>query len=158
MRKNALIILLVIVLAIGVYFWYQYQQAMQYTYRISAIKFDTVGIKKTAGSIVFQIENPSALSGELVSADLNMYVNDVFVSKLQVTDKVAIAPKSAFMLPLSFEFSPTHILSIKNVFALEGIADADRTMIAFNGWITVQKGYFKIRIPISINKPYSWYL
>lgn len=157
MKNKIFIIVFVILLAIGIYIWRQYSLAVSYDYKVVGLNFEKVGINRTTGEITFRIKNYSNLSGQVIDSSLKMFINDVFVSNLNISDTIVINGDSDFILPLKFDFEPTKILAIKNFFALQGIADPDRTKIAFNGYIRVKKGFFTVRIPIVLNQPLSWY-
>lgn len=157
--KHKIIAVIVIAAAlIGYWLYLQFNKAMEYTYKFSSLKFDAFGLKRTAGTLGLKIMNFSSLSGSLIAANLKMYVNDVFVSNLIVTDPVQILGKKEFFLPLKFDFVPNQILSISNIFALDGIANPDKMMVGFKGTVKVKKGFFTVNIPIDINEPYSWYI
>lgn len=158
MKKNIIIYVFILITVFAIWVYSQYQKALDYDYKIKDISFDVIGLRNTSGKLVFAITNNSALSGNFVSSNLKMFINGVFVSDLATIQNIKIRPNSVFNIPLSFQFEPHRILSIKNLFALENIANPDKTMIAFKGFITVKKSLFQVEIPIDINEPYSWYI
>ena len=158
MKNKVFILLFAFMAFLGIWIFYQYQKAMDYFYKFRGLRFDKIALRRTTGTLILEIENKSAFSASLLSCSLIMNINTVFVCDLTIDDKITIEPHSSFILPLNFDFEPHKILSIKNIFALEGILYPDKVMIAFAGTITIKKGLFTVTIPIAINKPYSWYI
>lgn len=158
MRKKRLTILLLILLSLAIYGYVQYKRALDYEATVKDVRFDTIGIRRTNGELLLNITNKSDFSLTVTDCKLDMYVNGVLVSKLDTAKNIVIKGNSDFDVPLKFDIEPHRILSIKNIFALKGIANPDVATLGFKGYVVAEKGLFVKKILVDIVKPFSWYL
>ncbi len=157
MKFLKLTVIVFVVLVIAWLYW-QYTKAMQYDLKLRNIIFDHVGLKRLNGSLFLDLQNPSNLSGHIMACDITLLINNVEISKLIIDKNTFISPSAFTTLELKFDAVPRQILSIKNIFALEGILDASKVMIGFKGWIKVKKWIFTLTIPINLSDPLADYL
>jgi LEA14-like dessication related protein len=157
-RSSVLLVVVIIVVIMLYYAYRQYEKLYDYDYKISRVKFDAFGLKHIKGSLFIEFENKSNIDILIKDLDINMYVNDVLISKVIPTGETFINSNSISTIELKFDAVPNQILALKNIFALNGILNKEKVLIGFFGNIKISKPPFTVNIPININKPLSYYL
>lgn len=156
--KNKFVISFVIVFTLVIaYVIWQYQKIMKYSFCIRYIHFDAFSLTAIKGNLFLNFTNNSDIAYTYYDCDIDMYINNVKVSKLISVEDVEVAPHSITPMSLAFDVKPNQIFSIKNIFGLQNILDKNKVLIGFYGNVYVKAFFLKIKIPININKPLSEY-
>jgi len=156
-NKTVIFIVVLLIVAMIIYFVWQYKRLSNYSYRIDKIQFSSFGLKKISGKLYIAFENKSDVNITIKSVDLNMLINNVHIAKLESPGKIEIAANSYSMVVIDFAVNPSSVLSIKNILALNGILNKDKVLFGFIGTAYIEKGAITIKLPMNINKPLSQY-
>ncbi len=157
MKKIKIAIIIIVVLVVAWLYW-QYTKAMKYELKLKNIIIGHFGLKKLDGSIYVDLYNPSAFSGSIISSDIMLSINNVDITKVIIDKNTLISASGFSTIMLDFDAIPKHILSIRNIGALQGITDPKTVQIGLKGWIKAKILFFTLTIPVNIISPLADYL
>ena len=110
--RNGLIIgsLSLALISIIVYFKKQYDLLLNACYTISGGIIHTLGLDNVRITLFFKVVNESDLTIEISDMNFDIFVNNMFVTKIKKSEKQTLYSKSEAIIKLQFEFNPTDLL------------------------------------------------
>jgi LEA14-like dessication related protein len=158
MKNKNIIIISVVALSLLVFFYYQIKRVLNYTYKITSIRFNTLALQKTSGSLGIEISNNSYISANIDEMFLQIYINNVLVTNLSLKDTATMLAKQSSIFNFNFDFSPNKIFSFQNILQLQNIFDSEKTIIKIQGNMKIKKWLFTFNIPINEQNTLKYYL
>lgn len=152
MRKNLLIFGGILISAgITTYILTQRKLAKMLQFRLINLKVVSIGLNKVELSSNLMVLNTTEIALKFSRILIDVYVNNVFVSKIENNDNTDLLPQSEANVPLSIQFNPQQILKdFKNL--LSGVSSLNTLPIQLKIRLTVLKYGIPIVIPITIDK------
>ena len=132
---------------LAVLIYWQYKKAMEFVLKLQNVKIIKASLNSLSGVIYFNLENPSQIGVQVIGSVIDIYINRVKASTINIAHGTTINPRSWTALEIPFEMIPKHILSISNIAALQGIFNPT---LEFIGFVKVKKWFLTINIPINI--------
>jgi LEA14-like dessication related protein len=139
-----------IVTIAGAIAYLQYKKLMNYTIKLRGIKFRSASLRLIDFDLLLLFKNNSNVAFKIESQVYDIYLNNIFVTKLQSATQTDIAANSESPLSLGIRFDPSKALEKLNLTALQLLKD--------NGKIRI-KIDMKLKIKvwgITVNFPYVY--
>lgn len=143
-------------LVTGIVMWGKYQAKLvdRLVYGIKNAKLRKVGVSQVTADFDFQIDNPTEFKIEISNIDIDVFANNILVSKVRSKKETMLAPHGSTFVPLTLDLSPKDL--VKSTADLLTIATSlDSTKIDFKGFIKVRKFGLKIPVPFTYNTTYK---
>lgn len=149
--RNGLIIggLLVATTALIVYFKKQMNLLYDACYTISGGIVHSLTLSKVKITLFLKIVNESDLTIQISDAVFNIYVNNMFVTKILKPESQTLYSKSDTIIKLDFEFNPKDLLraGLTNIEPI--IYDKEKLVIGIKGSLSAKTGIVKLsKFPI----------
>jgi len=145
--RNGLIIggLLVATTGLILYFRRQMNLIMDACYTISGGVVHSLTMNSVKMTLFFKFVNESDLTIQVSDMVFNIYVNNMFVTKILKPDLQTLYSKSDAIIKLDFEFNPKDLLraGITNIEPL--IYDKEKLIIGIKGYLSAKTGIVKIK-------------
>lgn len=103
-------------------------------------------------TLFFKIANESDLTIEASDMNFNIYVNNMFVTKIVKPEVQTLYGKSSTLIQLAFEFNPTDLFraGIANIEPI--IYDKEKMVISIKGYFSAKTGIVRLKqFPINEN-------
>jgi len=149
--RNGLIIggLLVATTALIVYFKKQMNLLYDACYTISGGVVHSLTLSSVKMTLFFKVVNESDLTIQISDAVFNIYVNNMFVTKILKPDSQTLYSKSDAIIKIDFEFNPKDLLraGLTNIEPI--IYDKEKLVIGIKGSLSAKTGIVKLsKFPI----------
>jgi len=145
--KYGLIIGALIVAGLGslAYLKKQFNLIKDSCYTISGGIIHTLGLTNIKMTIFFKIVNESDITIKLSDMIFNIYVNNIFVTKISKPEEQVIFSKNEAIIQLEVQFNPVDLLKagIKNIQSI--IYDKEKLIINIKGTFSAKTGGVKLR-------------
>ena len=125
----------------------------QYMKNFSAkiISLDNV---KVSGISVYQ--NPNPVGGNLVKMDMEVWVDEVSVGKLEKPLSVAVPANGEFELPFEVQFSPKKVFKDQGLLGgLLGVLSNKKLNMKYRGTVTMEVMKVHFDIPVDFTEEIS---
>lgn len=140
------------VLTLGAIYWLynQLSLAMKYCYKIKDFKINKLGLNDTNLTIFVAVKNFSSIQATVQKLDLDIFVNDILVSKVLNNDvATVIAANSVSNVKIDVQFSLKEILKTDMAKATQLLIDLttnkDAVKITTKGVMALQVGAVNIK-------------
>jgi LEA14-like dessication related protein len=90
--------------------------------------------------------NPNNYSLSLKNGDLDAYVNNKYLGKATVDERIAVPPSNSFVLPVTIDINMLRVL--KDAFDLLSLQKSD-VLLRLQGTISAGKGRVYFRVPVT---------
>lgn len=131
----------------GALLYLQYKKMMNYVLKFRSIK----GKKFSANAIDFDLflnfTNNADIGFTIKSQLYNVYVNDVFITKIENSSPLVIKPKDTSILGINIALNPKDIMNKLGTKALGLLITPDKFMIKLDMKLRVQLYIFTVNIP-----------
>jgi len=148
--RNGLIIGGLLVATVGViaYVKRQINLLMDSCYTISGGVLHNLSLSNVKITLFFKIKNESDLTINISDLSLNLYVNNMFVTKIEKPETQTIYSKSDTIIKIDFEFNPKDLLraGITNISPI--LYDKEKLVIQTKGTMLAKTGIVKTKLPI----------
>ena len=146
----------VILTAVGfvtAYFIKQYKRAYDYCYKFTNGKIVSAGIQKTIVSVTLKIFNATDINAQISQQNYKIYVNDIHISNITSSERIALNAMNSYPIPLTIEFNPLQILK-ETLLKLDSILldkqYQDKIRIVVTGNVTISAGGLSVKnLPIN---------
>jgi len=139
-----------IVTLAGALVYLQYQKLMQYVITFRSVRIKSITPTLFSFDIFLNFENKSNLSFKISSQSYDVYVNDVFVTRLSNSAETSIAANSVSPMGLNISFNPQQAWKKLGLNALTALKNRDGIIVKIDMKMRVKIG------PIGINIPYVY--
>lgn len=144
--RNGIIIggLLVATVGLIAYFRRQINLLKDACYTISGGIIHSFTLNNVKMTLFFKIVNESDISIDVSNMVFNIYVNNMFVTKIEKPDSQTIYSKSDTIIKLEFQFNPKDLLraGITNIEPI--IYDREKLVVAIKGRFSAKTGIVKL--------------
>lgn len=144
--RNGIIIGGLAIAAIGViaYFKRQINLLKDACYTISGGIIHNISLSNVKMTLFFKIVNESDITINVSNMVFNIYVNNMFITKIEKPDAQTIFSKSDTIVKLDFEFNPKDLLraGITNIQPI--LFDKEKLIISIKGNFTAKTGIVKL--------------
>lgn len=152
--RNGIIIggLAIAATSLLIYFKRQINLIKDACYTISGGVIHSLTLSNVKMTLFLKIINESDLTIQLSNMNFNIYVNNMFVTKVSKPEIQTLYSKSDAIIQLKFEFNPTDLLraGITNIEPI--IYDKEKLIIGIKGSISAKTGIVKLNnFPIDEN-------
>jgi len=149
--RNGLIIGGLLVATAGLIAYFKRQMNLLYDacYTISGGVVHSLTLSSVKMTLFFKFVNESDLTIQVSNMEFNIYVNNMFVTKILKPDVQTIYSKSDAIVKLDFQFNPKDLLraGITNIEPL--IYDKEKLIIGIKGFLSAKTGIVKLsKFPI----------
>ncbi len=145
--RNSLIIggILGTTAGIVIYFKRQFKKLADSCYTISGGVIHNIDLNDVKISLIFQIKNMSDLSVIVENIEFNIFVNNMFVTKVLKKQKQILYSNSDIPFHLDVNFNPQDLLKagLNSISTL--VTDKSKLIIGIKGKFDVQMGVVKIK-------------
>lgn len=145
--RNGLIIggLLVAATGLAVYMKRQFNLIKESCYTISGGIIHNLALDSVKMTLFFKFVNDSDITIKLSDMNFNIYVNNMFVTKIVRSQEQTVLSKANTIIRLDFEFKPKDLLraGITNIEPI--IYDKEKLIISVKGTFSAQTGILKLR-------------
>ncbi len=144
--KNSLILgaILGATTGIVIYFNKQFKNLANSCYAIVGGVVHNLGLEDVRITVFFKIKNTSDLTIKISNLSFDIYVNNLFVTKILRKETQTILSNSNVILKLDVNFNPKNLLKagIQNIVPI--IADQDKLVIGIKGTYDAETGAVKL--------------
>lgn len=145
--RNGLILGGLAVATVGLVYYFKRQYDLIYNacYAITGGVVHSLGLDNVKITLFFKVVNESDLTIELSDMVFGIYVNKMFVTKINKPDIQVLYSKSDTVMKLDFEFNPKDLLraGLTNIEPI--IYDKEKLVIEIKGSFSGKTGIVKLR-------------
>lgn len=152
--RNGLIIgsLSLALISIIVYFKKQYDLLLNACYTISGGIIHTLGLDNVRITLFFKIVNESDLTITVSDMNFDIFVNNMFVTKIKKSEKQTLYSKSEAVIKLEFEFNPKDLLRAGLSSIQPILQDQEKLVITTKGYFSAKAGILNLKkVPFEEN-------
>lgn len=130
----------------------QYNLLYNACYTIAGGVIHSLGLDKVKLTLFFKIVNESDINVEVSNMDFNIYVNNMFVTKILKSEPQTLKSNSDTIIKLDVEFVPADLLRA-GLSSIEPILyDKEKLIITTKGSLSVKAGFIKLKkFPFSVD-------
>jgi LEA14-like dessication related protein len=131
------------------YFHREFKKLKNACWYVAGGVINQIGFSHVSLTIFFKIHNKSDIPLEISYIDLNVYINELYVTNIKKPNKQVIGANSTSTVQLDINFNPADLLKagMKNIQPL--LTDNNKVIIKLKGEMTAGSGIVKInRYPI----------
>ena len=144
--KNSLIIggILAVTTGVVIYLTRQFKLLADSCYSFAGAVLHNISADDVKMTIFFKVVNKSDLSVKIENIIFNIYVNNLFVTKIYKKEKQKLLSNSSKVYQLDVQFSPKELLrsGIANIAPL--LADRDKLVITVKGTFDAESGILRV--------------
>lgn len=95
--------------------------------------------------------NPNIIGGKVLGADINVFINDVPVGKLNQTEQIAIPKESEFEVPIAITFNPKQVFKNNRGFLQQALKSFFKNELAvkYDGTATMEILNVPFKVPVN---------
>lgn len=112
---------------------------------ISSVQLQKFDIEHAAIVANLRFYNPNGYGLSLKNGNLDAYINDKYLGKASVDERIAVPPNNSFILPVTINIDMLRVL--KDAFDLLSLAKND-VLLRLQGTISAGKGGVYFRVPV----------
>jgi LEA14-like dessication related protein len=131
----------------GALAYLQYKRLMNYVIKVSKVKVNKVSLNNIDFNLLLNFENKSDVSFAIKSQTYNVYLNNVFVAKIENQSTNFIKAKSTSLLGLNVKFDPSTTIKKLGVGTLDLLTKPDKVMLKIDIKLKVKIWMFTVNIP-----------
>jgi LEA14-like dessication related protein len=120
-------------------------QPLQYQ-DISSVQLQKFDIEHAAIVANLRFYNPNNYGLSLKNGNLDAYVNEKYLGKASVDERIVVPPNNSFILPVTINIDMLHVL--KDAFDLLSLQKSD-VLLRLQGTISAGKGGVYFRVPVT---------
>jgi LEA14-like dessication related protein len=113
---------------------------------VSSVQLQKFDIQHAAIVANLRFYNPNNYGLSLKNGNLDAYVNDKYLGKASVDERIAVPPSNSFILPVTINIDMLHVL--KDAFDLLSLQKND-VLLRLQGVISAGKGGVYFRVPVT---------
>jgi LEA14-like dessication related protein len=130
--------------AIFYYFKINIKKLYDYKWEFSGIKNLLIRENEISFTIFFKIKNDSDLSFIISEQNYDVYINNIYVSKIKNPNRIMIASNGTTQIPFDIEISNKLLDFVSNnIFEL--INKKENVFIKIKGYLSIKAGIFKLK-------------
>lgn len=146
-KKYLIAGLIGVVTLTGATLYLQYKRLMDYVISFKSIKIKKVSFTLFDFDLFLNFQNKSTLKFTIESQSYDVYINNIYVTKLENNSPVLINPKSTSVIGLNVKFNPKEVLEKLNKNIANLLVGTDKLMIKIDMKLKVKMWFFTINIP-----------
>lgn len=131
----------------GAALYLQYKKLMDYVIGFKSIKIKKVSFTLFDFDLFLNFQNKSTLKFTIENQSYDVYINNIYVTKLQNDSPVLISPKSTSVIGLNVKFNPQEVLQKLNKNVATLLVGTDKLMIKIDMKLKVKMWFLTINIP-----------
>ena len=113
---------------------------------VSSVQLQKFDIEHAAIVANLRFYNPNSYGLSLKNGNLDAYVNNKYLGKASVDERVAVPPNNSFILPVTINIDMLRVL--KDAFDLLSLQKSD-VLLRLQGTISAGKGGVFFRVPVT---------
>lgn len=113
---------------------------------LSSVRIQNFNIEHAVIIANLRFYNPNNYSLSLKNGNLDAYINDKYLGKASVDERVTVPASNSFVLPVSINIDMLHML--KDAFDLLSVQKND-VLLRLQGTISAGKGGVYMRVPVN---------
>jgi len=146
MKKTLLVVgALALLTGVGLYVKAQYELSYKLVWNYKNFKLNYISADKAVINFDFSIQNKGELEILVRKIDIDVYANEVYVTRIFSDKDLIILPNETTSVPMQIILNPKTIIGNLNQLAF-GSSTLNDMRLKFKGKIVVKK--FGVRIPI----------
>lgn len=134
----------------GALAYLQYQKLMQYVITFRSVRVKSITPTLFSFDVFLNFENKSNISFKISNQIYDVYINDVFVTRISNAVETSIAASSVSPVGLNVSFNPQQAWKKLGINALTALKNRDGIIVKIDTKMRVKIG------PIGINIPYVY--
>jgi LEA14-like dessication related protein len=131
----------------GTFAYLQYQRIMDYVIKIKTLKFKKISLTSLNFDLFLNFENKSDLRFTIEKQIYDVYLNNVFISRVENSSPTVINPKSINVIGLNVSVNPKDAFNKLKKNALNLLTTPDKMIIKVVCKLRVKLFIFSINIP-----------
>jgi LEA14-like dessication related protein len=131
----------------GAIAYLQYKRLMNYVIKVGKIKINKISLNNIDFNLILNFENKSDISFDIKSQKYDIYLNNVFIAKVENQSINKINAKAVSQIGLNVKFDPSAALKKLGTGALDLLANSDKIMLKVDVKLKVKLYMFTINIP-----------
>ena len=113
---------------------------------LSSVQIQNFNIEHAVIVANLRFYNPNSYGLSLRNGNLDAYINDKYLGKASVDERVAVPASGTFILPVSIDINMMHVL--KDAFDLLSLQKSD-VLLRLQGNISAGKAGIYVRVPVN---------
>lgn len=95
--------------------------------------------------------NPNIIGGKVIDANIDVFVNDIAIGKLNQTQQIAIPKESEFEVPITIIFNPKQVLNENGGFLQQALKSFFKNELAvrYEGTATMEILNIPFKVPVN---------
>lgn len=135
-----------IVTIAGALAYLQYQKLMDFTLKFKRIIVRNIAANYFNFDIVLDFFNKANMNFRVVSQEYDVYLNNIYITKLKSDKDILIKAKSSSEIPLNVELKPEDVVKNLNVSLLQ---NPKKYIIKIDAKLKVKFWFFKVNVPFT---------
>lgn len=131
----------------GAFAYLQYQRIMDYVIKIKTLKFKKISLNSLNFDLFLNFENKSDLRFTIEKQVYDVYLNNVFISRVENASPTVINPKSINVIGLNVLVNPKDALNKLKKNVLNLLTTPDKLIVKVVCKLKVRLFIFSINIP-----------
>jgi LEA14-like dessication related protein len=131
----------------GALAYLQYKKMMNYVIKFKGVKVKTLSFASLDFDVFINFENKSDLKFIIKSQSYSVYINDIFVTKIQNASPVMIKAKAFSIIGLNVKLNPQEVLKKLNKTPLDFAAAPEKIKIKVDTKLNVSLWGIPVSIP-----------
>lgn len=144
--QKTVIVASAIVIFAGLYAYFrrEFTKLKNACWFISGGVINSIGADKVNLTVFMKITNKSDLFMTIEKMDLNVYINNLFVSNFKKADRQRIEAHQSNIVQIDISFNPSDLLKagVKNISTI--LTNPDKIVISVKGDLNVEMGLVKL--------------
>ena len=131
----------------GALAYLQYKKLMNYTLKFRGLRVRKLKFNDFDFDISLDFINKSDIDFVIEKQVYNVYLNDIFVTKLENASPTTIKSNTSSLMALNVKVNPKDVLEKIGINALNFVLNADKTILKVDAKLKVKLWFFNINIP-----------
>jgi LEA14-like dessication related protein len=131
----------------GALAYLQYKRLMNYVIKISKVKVNKISLNNIDLNLLLNFENKSDIAFDIKNQTYDVYLDNIFIAKLQNQSVTKIKAKSTNDLGLNVKFDPTKVLKKLSGGTVELLTNLDKIILKIDIKLKVKIWFFNVNIP-----------
>jgi|LakMenEpi03Aug12_release.lakeMendotaPanAssembly.Ray.scaffolds.fasta_scaffold46627_9 LEA14-like dessication related protein len=136
-----------VVTVAGALAYLQYKKLMNYTLKFKGLRVRKLRFNDFDFDITLDFMNKSNIDFIIEKQVYNVYLNDIFVTKLENISPSTIKANTTSPMALNVKFNPKDVLEKIGVNAVNFVLNANKTILKVDAKLKVKLWFFNINIP-----------
>ena len=131
----------------GALAYLQYKKLMNYALKFKGLKIRKLNFNEFDFDVTLDFINKSDIDFIIERQVYNVYLNDIFVTKLENASPTQIKAKTSSLMGLNVKLNPKSVLEKIGINAVNFVANANKTIFKVDAKLKVKLWFFTINIP-----------